>query len=61
MIQKVLISKAVELLSKQFKLDKILEYVFERNELDEKCEQLEKRVSSLVCEQCKSKIKENLC
>ena len=72
MIQKVLISKAVELLSKQFKLDKILEYVFERNELDEKCDQLEKRVSSLeiiahaprdfvVCEQCKSKIKENLC
>jgi len=54
---------------KQFKLDKVLEYVEEPNELDEYVKHLKARVDSLekmahpqrdfiVCNKCKQKIKE---
>tara|TARA_R100001509_G_scaffold127634_2_gene81001 strand:+ start:1277 stop:1447 length:171 start_codon:yes stop_codon:yes gene_type:complete len=44
LIQKMIINAAVKLISKQFKLDKILKYVEEPNELDEELKQLKNRV-----------------
>ena len=69
MIQGVLIKKAVELIAKQFKLDKILSYVEDDNELDLKVNQMEKRLDLLekmahpkkdfvVCNNCKCKVEE---
>ena len=47
MVQKIIIQAAVKLLAKQFKLDKILQYVEEPNELDEEVRQLKNRVEML--------------
>tara|TARA_R100000734_G_C3224294_1_gene34627 strand:+ start:87 stop:257 length:171 start_codon:yes stop_codon:yes gene_type:complete len=44
LVQKMIINAAVKLISKQFKLDKILKYVEEPNELDEELKQLKNRV-----------------
>ena len=46
-VQKMIIQAAVKLLSKQFKLDKILKYVEEPNELDTEVESLRHRVELL--------------
>ena len=46
-VQKMIIQAAVKLLSKQFKLDKILKYVEEPNELDDEVESLKNRVELL--------------
>lgn len=46
-VQKMIIQAAVKLLSKQFKLDKILKYVEEPNELDDEVESLRNRVELL--------------
>ena len=46
-VQKMIIQAAVKLLSKQFKLDKILKYVEEPNELDDEVENLRNRVELL--------------
>jgi nicotinic acid mononucleotide adenylyltransferase len=46
-VQKMIIQAAVKLLSKQFKLDKILKYVEEPNELDDEVESLRHRVELL--------------
>lgn len=46
-VQKMIIQAAVKLLSKQFKLDKILKYVEEPNELDNEVESLRNRVELL--------------
>tara|TARA_Y100000361_G_scaffold88720_1_gene78873 strand:- start:151 stop:318 length:168 start_codon:yes stop_codon:yes gene_type:complete len=46
-VQKMIIQAAVKLLSKQFKLDKILKYVEQPNELDDKVEELENRIELL--------------
>ena len=69
----VLIEKAIKgagkLLAKQFKLDKVLRYVEEPNELDEEVKHLKARVYSLekmahpqgdfiICNKCNQKIKE---
>ena len=43
MIQAVIIKAVLKLLKKQFKLDKLLKYVEEPNELDNKCDNLNKR------------------
>tara|TARA_B100001939_G_scaffold7194_1_gene6641 strand:- start:286 stop:456 length:171 start_codon:yes stop_codon:yes gene_type:complete len=43
-VQKMIINAVVKLISKQFKLDKILKYVEEPNELDEELKQLKNRV-----------------
>jgi|TARA_R100000084_G_scaffold83072_1_gene38760 hypothetical protein len=46
-VQKMIIQAAVKLLSKQFKLDKILKYVEEPNELDDEVARLRDRVELL--------------
>ena len=67
MIQGIIISKVVKLIVKQFKLDKILDYVENPNELDEEMEHLKARVESLekmshpsrdfvICDDCKCKV-----
>ena len=69
MIQAVIIQKVVKLITSQFKLDKILDYVEKPNELDEEVEKLKERIIRLeanshpprefvLCEVCKEKIKE---
>ena len=46
-IPKMLINAVATALTKHFKLDKIMSYVFEDNELDNEVEQLNKRVDIL--------------
>tara|TARA_R100001443_G_scaffold113414_1_gene128020 strand:+ start:343 stop:555 length:213 start_codon:yes stop_codon:yes gene_type:complete len=69
MIQAVIIQKVVKLIANQFKLDKILEYVENPNELDDEVEKLKERIIKLelnshaprdfvICDMCKEKIKE---
>ena len=53
MIQKLIIEAAVKLIAKQFKLDKVLAYVEQDNELDKKIRKLEKRVRVLEKETIK--------
>ena len=47
LIQKMIIQAVVKLVKKQFKLDKVLQYVEEPNELDEEVKQLKNRVEML--------------
>ena len=47
MLQKLVINKIIDLLSKQFKLFDVLKYVKEPNELDLKVKQLERRIKKL--------------
>ena len=65
----IIVEKAIKLLAKQFKLDKVLEYVENPNELDEDVKHLKARVYSLekmahpqrdfiICNKCKQQIKE---
>ena len=67
MIQAIIIQKVVKLIAKQFKLDKILDYVENPNELDEDVNHLKARVDSLekmshpprdfvICDECKCKV-----
>ena len=67
MIQAIIIQKVVKLIAKQFKLDKILDYVENPNELDEAVNHLKARVDSLekmahpsrdfvICDDCKCKV-----
>ena len=67
MIQGIIINKAIGLIAKQFKLDKVLSYVENDNELDHKVESMEKRLNLIekmahpkrdfvVCEKCKGKV-----
>ena len=69
MIQGIIIAKVVKLIAKQFKLDKILDYVENPNELDEEVDKLKERIMRLevnshpkrdfvLCDMCKEKIKE---
>jgi hypothetical protein len=69
MIQGMIIAKVVKLIAKQFKLDKILNYVENPNELDEEVDKLKERMIRLevnshprrdfvLCDMCKEKIKE---
>lgn len=46
-VQKLIIKEILKLLTKQFKLDKLVKYVVEPNELDEKVESLEERLEIL--------------
>ena len=68
-IPKILINQVASSLTKHFKLDKIMSYVFDDNELDEKVKCLEDKVDLLeklshpprefvICDNCKCKIKE---
>ena len=67
MIHGIIIEKAVKLIAKQFKLDRVLKYVDEPNELDEDMKHLKARVHSLekmahpsrdfvICDDCKCKV-----
>ena len=69
MIQAVILKSVVRLVAKQFKLDKILEYVENPNDADKRIDKLELDVFALqqisheprdfiVCDKCKQKIKE---
>ena len=68
-LSKMLINQIVNLLVKNFKLDKIKDYVFDDNELDKTSKNHENRLRILesiahpqrdfvVCNNCKNKIKE---
>ena len=46
-IPKILINSVASTLTKHFKLDKIMNYVFEDNELDEKVKNMESRLKLL--------------
>jgi len=61
---KILLNKLVDVLKDKFKIDKMFDYVFDDNELDEKVKNLENRtkiietvVSVNICS-CKCKEKE---
>ena len=65
----IIVEKAISLLAKQFKLDKVLYYVENPNEADKEIKNLRARVESLekmahpqrdfvICNQCKQQIKE---
>ena len=69
LIPKMLINQVATSLTKHFKLDKIMNYVFDDNELDKKVKCLEDKVELLeklshpqrdfvVCEKCNKQIKE---
>ena len=69
MIEGFVIKGVIKVIQKQFKLDKIMSYVFDQNELDDRCDKLEEKVNALeekahtprdfvVCEKCNQKIKE---
>ena len=47
LIQKMIIQAVVKLVKKQFKLDKVLQYVEEPNELDDEVKRLRDRVELL--------------
>mgnify|MGYP003137162515 CR=1 FL=1 len=47
LIPKMLINAVANALVKHFKLDKIMSYVFDDNELDYKVKELEKRIKKL--------------
>tara|TARA_Y100000593_G_scaffold40614_1_gene78105 strand:+ start:237 stop:404 length:168 start_codon:yes stop_codon:yes gene_type:complete len=47
LVQKMIIKGAVKLIAKQFKLDKVLHYVEEPNELDKQVERLTSRIEIL--------------
>ena len=44
MIQKMLINAVVKIIAKQFKLDKLIDYMDKPNDADKKIEALEKKV-----------------
>ena len=46
-VQKLILKEALRLITKKFKLNEVLKYVKEPNELDEEVEQLNKRVDIL--------------
>ena len=65
----VLVEKVISILAKQFKLDKVLNYVENPNEADKEIKNLRARVESLekmanpqrefvICNQCKKQIEE---
>ena len=47
MLQGIIIEKVVKLIAKQFKLEKVLDYVENDNVLDRKVKKLEKEVKTL--------------
>ena len=65
----IIVEKVIGILAKQFKLDKVLDYVEKPNEADKEIKSLRARVESLekmahpqrdfvICNQCKQQIKE---
>ena len=65
-LSKMFLNQIINVLTKNFKLDKIMNYVFEDNELDDKVSNLESRLKNLESLahspkdfKCNYKIKEN--
>ena len=57
-VPKMLINHVAEALTKHFKLDKVMAYVFDRNELDTKVEELERRINVIEKFKCNYKKEE---
>tara|TARA_R110002012_G_scaffold5047_1_gene22961 strand:- start:9785 stop:9973 length:189 start_codon:yes stop_codon:yes gene_type:complete len=57
-IPKMLINQVASYLTKHFKLDKVMSYVFDKNELDTKVEGIEKRLSIIENFKCNYKKEE---
>ncbi len=57
MIQKLIINSVIKLIAKQFKLDEVLDYVENENDLDRKVKILAKKLKKLEKESIKWKIK----
>jgi hypothetical protein len=66
-ILKIVLPKVIDTVLKQFKLDKVLEYVEQDNELDIKVKHLEEKIGLLekmshpprdftICDECKCKV-----
>lgn len=53
MLQKMIINLAIKAIAKQFKLEKVLDYVENDNILDKKVKKLEKKVKKLEKESLK--------
>ena len=69
MLQKMVINKIIDLISRQFKLHDIMKYVKEPNDADKRIDELEQKIDQLIrdshpkrdfvrCEECKKMIKE---
>ena len=58
-LSKMLVNQIATYLTKHFKLDKMMAYVFDKNELDAKVEQLEKRINMLENFKCNYKKEED--
>tara|TARA_R100000742_G_C4266912_1_gene85045 strand:- start:967 stop:1155 length:189 start_codon:yes stop_codon:yes gene_type:complete len=54
-ISKILVNQIATYLTKHFKLDKVMAYVFDRNELDTKVEELERRINVIEKFKCNYK------
>ena len=54
-IPKMLINQVATYLTKHFKLDKVMSYVFDKNELDTKVEELERRINVIENFKCNYK------
>ena len=57
-IPKLLINSVATALTKHFKLDKIMSYVFDKNELDTKVDSIEKRLNIIENFKCNYKKEE---
>ena len=68
-VKKLIVNQLVSYFVKHFQMDKIMNYVFDDNELDKKVKELDEEVKMLIavshpkrdfvrCEECNSKIKE---
>ena len=51
-LSKMLVNQIATYLTKHFKLDKVMSYVFDKNELDTKVEELERRIKVLENLKC---------
>tara|TARA_R100000781_G_scaffold23784_1_gene17545 strand:- start:58 stop:246 length:189 start_codon:yes stop_codon:yes gene_type:complete len=58
-IPKLLINTVATQMVKHFKLDKIMSYVFDKNELDTKVEEIERRIEVLENLKCNYKKEED--
>ena len=57
MIQKLILNQVIKLIAKQFKLDKVLDYVEKPNSADKKIKKLEKRLKKLEKDAIKWQVK----
>tara|TARA_R100000329_G_C7575553_1_gene203872 strand:- start:185 stop:370 length:186 start_codon:yes stop_codon:yes gene_type:complete len=57
-LSKMLVNQIATYLTKHFKLDKVMSYVFDKNELDTKVEELERRINIIEKFKCNYKPKE---